>query len=559
MLKRRIIALTVVALMLLTPLVASAAAISGWDGDLEDAVRDALGFTEIEPIAEQDMRLLTSLNASDFWLDGDTWDDEDEVIRKLHGLQFATNLEALNISHNFIADITPISNLAKLALLDIRQNDNTLYGDLHGDDFRLGFSYNPSNPQMVLLNNLQQGGTVVMHDGPIKRISGPDRYNTAIRIWQNWTYQDATFGDNGVHDVDGAQVVTGIFLARGDDFADALAGVPLAYQEEMPILLTQSNVLNPAVKAAIDSYVDDNHGALLGIGEGFTINVLGGEAAVSSAVVNEIIYHLQTTYAGLDIRQRRYAGDDRFETSAAIAEALGELVEVDDVVFASGRNFPDALSVAPYAALSGAPILLVEPGSVPAPVADYLRDLAGNVGAIEADQASVIGGPAAISEAVIGALLGLTYRVGGNDVDVFEEDAIRRIWGADRYATAIEVVETFGPDTDFNNFDPDTGKITSDFYVATGESFPDALTGAWLAAMNDTGILLVRPNTVPAGVASAITDVFNTAQYEFVDSIFEQPYDCNLTILGGEAVVTRHNAVLLHNLVIYTDREHFLD
>jgi len=55
-----------------------------------------------------------------------------------------------------------------------------------------------------------------------------------------------------------------------------------------------------------------------------------------------------------------------------------------------------------------------------------------------------------------------------------------RYGGRDRYETATAVLKA----------NPPTGAF---LYVATGENYPDALTGGVLAAVQGTDILLVRP------------------------------------------------------------------
>ena len=78
-------------------------------------------------------------------------------------------------------------------------------------------------------------------------------------------------------------------------------------------------------------------------------------------------------------------------------------------------------------------------------------------------------------------------------------------------------------------------------YVATGEDFADALTGAPLAALNDTGILLVNKDALPGSVQKVI---------DFQDKKAGEG-TAKLTILGGEAAVTLNNAVKMYNLVRY--------
>ena len=67
---------------------------------------------------------------------------------------------------------------------------------------------------------LSQGSVQAAGD-PIPRIYGGDRYETAVKVSRVGWDQGST-----------------VILTRGDDFADALAGTPLAYAKDAPILLT---------------------------------------------------------------------------------------------------------------------------------------------------------------------------------------------------------------------------------------------------------------------------------------------------------------------------------
>ncbi|MCR6669481.1 MAG: leucine-rich repeat domain-containing protein [archaeon YNP-WB-040] len=80
------------------------------DPNLEQAVRDALGIPKGRPITRADMKRLTSLDA------------EFEDIRNLSGLEYAINLQWLNLWGNEIKDISPLSNLSNLWLLWLSYN-----------------------------------------------------------------------------------------------------------------------------------------------------------------------------------------------------------------------------------------------------------------------------------------------------------------------------------------------------------------------------------------------------------------------------------------------------
>jgi putative cell wall-binding protein len=158
---------------------------------------------------------------------------------------------------------------------------------------------------------------------------------------------------------------------------------------------------------------------------------------------------------------RRVAGADRFDTAARLsAERFPNGAAVAYVV--SGLDYPDALAAAPAATRDRGPVLLVRRDSVPASTGTELDRL-------QPQRVVVVGGPAAVSDAVVRA-------VGGT-----------RIAGTDRYATAAAVADTFAP-----------GVPTA--YVATGEAFPDALA----AGSAGGPVLLVRRDTVLAATRAAL-------------------------------------------------------
>ncbi len=120
-----------------------------------------------------------------------------------------------------------------------------------------------------------------------------------------------------------------MFLATGLNFPDALGAGPQAFQGH-PIVLTDPTTLSPEAASTLSDVDAD-----LAI-------ILGGPGAVSQAV--------QDTVEQSGVETLRVAGTNRFETAAALATTLVGLGELDstNVGLASGLNFPDALSAAPY-------------------------------------------------------------------------------------------------------------------------------------------------------------------------------------------------------------------
>ncbi|MGP4106074.1 cell wall-binding repeat-containing protein [Virgibacillus sp. L01] len=268
-------------------------------------------------------------------------------------------------------------------------------------------------------------------DSRVDRLAGTTRYETAVEVSkEGWEQSNVAV------------------LARGDNYADALAGVPLAKKYNAPLLLTRTKSFSAVTKAEITRLGAE------------TVYILGGENAVSKSVEADL--------NELGITVKRIAGDNRSETAVKIANEVVENSSSNEVVLVNGRNFPDALSVASYAAAEGLPILLTKGNSVPKATEKAMYDL-------DVTKTLVIGGPGAVSE------------------EIFEDmPKAFRISGDDRYETAVEVSKYFNSGA-------------NEYFVATGKHYADALSSAALAAKGNTGILLVK-NGVSEAVQSYVTD-----------------------------------------------------
>gem|GEM_PF-3591616 len=212
----------------------------------------------------------------------------------------------------------------------------------------------------------------------VGRLAGSDRSGTAIAVSQ------AEFPIGGA-----ASVV----LARGDGYADALVGAPLAAARNAPLLLTAGTVVTATVQTEIRR-------VLL---PGGTVYILGGISAVPDGVAVQL--------SNLGYHVVRYGGADRYATAVQVADALGDPATV---LLATGTDFPDALSAGVAAAKAGGVVLLTNGNSLPTPTSSYLSAHGSTVYAI--------GGPAAAADANATALV-----------------------GADRYATSVDVAQKFFP------------------------------------------------------------------------------------------------------------------
>jgi minor extracellular serine protease Vpr len=239
------------------------------------------------------------------------------------------------------------------------------------------------------------------------------------------------------------------YVAAGEDFPDALAGAALAGTQGAPVLLVRHGGIPRDTAAELQRLRPKS------------IVVLGGEGAVSGRVLAQL-----RTYT--DGPVTRIAGENRFQTAALVAAEFGS--GVDTVFVADGNTFPDALAGAARGGAVGSPVLLVRPDHVPAVTRAALESL-------QPERVVVLGGPKAVSAEVAEQL-----RAYGQVV---------RVSGDTRYETAAAVAGYFGHDLDA-------------VYIATGESFPDALAGAARAGHQKVPVLLVPGTSVPAATRAEL-------------------------------------------------------
>ncbi len=205
----------------------------------------------------------------------------------------------------------------------------------------------------------------LLPEAAVDRVGGLDRYATAALVSRE------AFGD---------ATVRRVLLATGHDFADALAGAPVAARAGGPILLVQPDALPEATRAELDRLAPDE------------VVVLGGTSAVAPTVARAAAR--ASGGATLD----RRAGGSRYETAVeAVDDAFGE---AGTVLVATGESFADGIAAGPAAIALDAPLLLVGRDTLPDAVLRLLRALAPR-------RIVVVGGEAAVSASLAARLSGL--------------------------------------------------------------------------------------------------------------------------------------------------------
>ena len=155
-------------------------------------------------------------------------------------------------------------------------------------------------------------------------------------------------------------------------------------------------------------------------------------------------------------------GENRYETNLAVLKAMN-LNGRSEILTASGLDYADALS----ASATGKPVMLVGNG-LTSSQSSFLKSLGSG------QKCYILGGTAAVSETTENQI---KSSVGGT---------VERVYGDNRFKTGRAIAEKFFKDADT-------------VLIASGDDFPDGLTGGVLANAKGAPVLLVnKNNTVEA-------------------------------------------------------------
>ena len=299
----------------------------------------------------------------------------------------------------------------------------------------------------------------------VDRVVGADRYATAVKL--------AKEADLAIlKDTDGSTNVgtkKNIVLVNGDSLVDGLAAAPLAKHlagenGNAPILLTEANSLPTATKRYLKELIDVQKN------KDITVNIVGGDGVVSKSIEREL--------KALNLKVERFGGEDREETSMAVAEEVG----FDNGAFVVGATGEaDAMSISGKAAQLKAPVVV---SGFEGLSEDTLSEL-------EDARVTVLGGDASVSDA---------------EFEKIESVAkiSRRISGSDRKATNAAIINTFYKEDLADN----DGKTRS-VLVAKDDILVDALAAANLSAVENAPIVLATENLSSDQLGSVVLNAKN--------------------------------------------------
>jgi putative cell wall-binding protein len=191
---------------------------------------------------------------------------------------------------------------------------------------------------------------------------------------------------------------------------------------------------------------------------------------------------LSTTTVSFSVANRfvtRLQGATRYETAVKASQASYPASSAC-VVIATGLDFPDALAGAPLAKAEKAPLLLTTRDALPTVVRTEIARL-------HATKAIILGGTKSVSAGVADEIAGL---VGGTS-------HVSRMNGSSRFDTTRLIAEHLGAMAG----SPANGGSA---VIASGRDYPDALSGAVLAAEKGWPVLLVEPSSLPTPTAAAL-------------------------------------------------------
>lgn len=172
----------------------------------------------------------------------------------------------------------------------------------------------------------------------VTRVYGSSRYETSLAIAR---YIDELKGEKS----------TSFIAVTGTGYADALSISPYAGITDTPIIYF--NAID-GLTASTEAYITGMTSAV----------AVGGLRVIPDAILDDI--------RALGISVERLRGSDRYETCYTIVSRYSDMFK-NDLMIATGENFPDALAGGALAAKLEIPLLLTSNANVPDKIASLIQ------------------------------------------------------------------------------------------------------------------------------------------------------------------------------------------
>lgn len=196
----------------------------------------------------------------------------------------------------------------------------------------------------------------------VERISGQDRYETALKIAQK------------------VGLSKGVFVAIGTDFPDALSIGPIAAANGMPLLLVPPDDLTKTQKALINKSKIP------------TSFVVTGSSELSDNVIQQ--------FPNCEV----IGGEDPYDRNINLITRFADSLDLDTLYISTGENFPDALAASALAQKHDNPLLLLQGNTLPNSALSFMSS---NI----ISQLHIMGGTSVITDSVEATLATLPTQI----------------------------------------------------------------------------------------------------------------------------------------------------
>ncbi len=409
-----------------------------------------------------------------------------------------TQISNLSISKD-ISDAFEVANLKVTTLLP-------------GEKTTLDISTKQDTPANKNLNTAE----AIPYTGSVT-ISGADSYGNAVSqtsdFWVavggiDWSrLSGGTRYETSAAIVEEGFSATGktVIVASGENFPDALcaSGLAGALDEDgsgIPLILTDCTQLRDSAKTELNRLKPSK------------VIIIGGEAAISNDVQIQI-----KNLLGCSID--RIAGTNRLDTSRKIYE-YGKTngTWTDTAIVVSGDNFPDALSMSPYAYASKSPIFLASGGNIPSETSEIIKGS-------QFCNVLIAGGSAVVSKDAESS-----SQIGDNK-------KLTRLYGDNRDDTSICIAKWATGSLDSGEVSPSVTLNYNNMALACAGNFPDALAGAFLCGKNKSVVVLI--NNSEYGANKTATQLMSPNK-AFINTTY---------VLGGDFVIGDNTLQTLKDLL----------
>jgi putative cell wall-binding protein len=241
-----------------------------------------------------------------------------------------------------------------------------------------------------------------------------------------------------------------VYIANGANYYDALMASPVAGKNNAPVLLVQTNAIPTSIKKELARLKPAK------------IIIVGNTSMVSENVKKGLASYVSKG----SVAVTRVTSTDRYATSAKLS-AANYKTNVPVVYLVNGANHSEALSTAAIAGKKG-PILFVSNNSITTAVKNELKRL-------KPAKIVIVGLTSSVTDTVKKQAAAYTPK---------GASGVIRISGATRYATSTAISKA------------NVAASTPVVYIANGDNYIGALTGAAVAGKIGAPILLVSGTSI---------------------------------------------------------------